>query len=97
MKIETVVYLCLVKVPKIWLEQFWKTANSVSEGVANGNYTAKLISEYLQFTVSYYESARVGLQFHYHNKSSTLTQHPEIALEKQKNSLSKTHETVLKS
>ena len=52
MKIEIVVssYFCVVKVPKICLEQFWKTANSVSEGVAYRNYTTKMI-EYLYFHI----------------------------------------------
>ena len=59
------VSLHLVKVSIIWLEQFWKTANSVSEGVANHDCIAKMI-EYLLFIFSYYESARVGLQFHYY-------------------------------
>ena len=59
-RLSASVYLCLVKVPKIWLEQFWPTANSVSEGVAIRNRTMKLI-EYLQFMFSYCESAGVGL------------------------------------
>ena len=47
MKIE-IASLGLVNVPKIRLEQLRKTANSVSEGVANHDCTANLI-EYLQF------------------------------------------------
>ena len=64
--------------------------NGVSEGVANHGYTIYLLI--LWFTASYYGSARVWLQFQYHNQYSTVTQ--ALVLAPEIISLTKRDETV---
>ena len=62
--------------------------------MVNCGYTTQLI-RYLWFTVSYYESTRVGLQFQYHDQYSIVTQALVLAPENVHISLMNTGETDL--